>query len=743
MHRELTVRVLKSGDVCEVEMMMMNLPPTSESIIIIPPPVDNNNNTTTADFTAHSMRLRFDAKLKVMSQKGTFPSDTIASVYVTNRDDCTYQEVSISKDGTMGVDLDMRSLKEGVRLTDRVKFHFFFRDNVDKLLKPICAGHIGLESLVDRVCTGRDPLLRIQCNFNTNTVEMRFTRNEAHGKQMRADLLRMGNMNALTASVLGDDTKGIVDRMRSVDESVKEGLNKHLFVTSDNGGNMFQSLFTAHTMENEATLYPLYHHDFNNPEKVPPWVCTYLLAESLHHNAVTPEQVKAMGPELTTKFIASYAQAPMRSATATPYTDDLILGEEPGLLSARNNCTMLSEVFKRPFSHPYHVLQGHGCLIDDDCEGLAALMRDVVNHLGLIFREHSEELKPIIAARGRSCSSSSSLGGNNLMQAYFPSDLFSGMPASYQVRLIDMAIHLGEYIESKKIECHITLASAMGASFGSENVHKEIQAHACASLVCNMPNHPVAMMLEGTACMVDDHMFAAGKKIKLAGQYVTLVDVANSLTKNIAIGNTVKEMRGLKTKVAMHITHDKGSFYRTAFCQNGTMLASQIGSAPMQFGVDMEYLSDNGIKVHLPVTGKVLAEGEYVKLEEYVKRRSAEIHLPLVDHDLIRSKLNWAPMTPFNGCDKLQSGRPFLTCMVHVTSTEEVGTNELLARAQEEADEFNRQPEHNDHLGMMRAVATMDGVSKLFHLYTDDMSYLQKSIVLESDASSSSSGSRN
>lgn len=684
------------------------------------------------DFTAHSMRLCFDAKLKVMSAKGTFPNDTIAAVFVTNRDDCSYQEANVAKDGTLSVDLNMRALKEGVRLTDRIKFHFFFRDNVDKLLKPICAGHIGLESLINQVSTGRGPGARIQCNFNTNTVEMNFIHNEEQGSQMKADLLRLSNMGALSVSVLGSDTKGIVEKLRCIDESVKEGLNKHLFVTSDNGGTMFQSLFTAHTMENEATLYPLYHHDFNNPENVPPWVCTYLLAESLHHNAVTPEQVKTMSPEMITKFIASYAQAPMRSATATPYTDDLIMNEDPQFFRSRN-CTMLSEVFKRPFSHPYHVLQGHGCLIDDDCEGLAAMMRDMVNHLGLIFREHGEELRPIIDARGRGCSSSS-LGGNNLMQAYFPNDLFSEMPVSYQARLIDMAVHLGEYIESKKIECHITLASAMGASFGSENVHKEIQAHACASLVCNMPNHAAAVMLEGTACMVDDHLFAAGKKIKLAGQYVTLVNVANSLTRNIAIGNTVKE--GLKVKMAMHITHDKGSFYRTAFCQNGSMLASQIGSAPMQFGVDMEYLSDNGVKIHLPVTGMALPDGEYAKLEEYVKARSAEIHLPLVDHNLIRSKLNWAPMIPFNGCDKLQPGRPFMTLMVHVTSGECVSTKELLSRAQDEADEFNKQPEHSKHLGMMRAVATMDGVSKLFHLYTDDLSYLQKSIVLDSSSSS-------
>jgi hypothetical protein len=679
-----------------------------------------------SDFTAHSMRLKFDAKLKVRSQKGVFPNGTIASVFITNRDDCTFHETSVDSNGTMHVDYDMRALKEGVRLTNRAKFHFFFRDNADKLLKPICSGHIGLEDLIGRVHSGGDDPVQIQCNFNTNIVEMRFVCSEENSRAMQVDLLKLGNMGAITHSVLGGDTKGFVEKLKRVDESVKDGLNKHAVIMAENGGSMFQSLFTAHTMENEATLYTMYHHDFDNPQNVPPWLCTYCLGDTMHHNAVTPEQVKGMGPEELTRFIGSYAQAPMRSATATPYTDDLILNEDPKLSQTRR-CTVLSEVFKRPFSHPYHVLKGqfHGNLIDDDCEGLAALMRDLTNHLGVLFTEHREELLLIIAAKGRG----SSLGGNHLMQAYFPDDLFSEMPAAYQARIMDMALHLGEHLASKKIECHITLASAMGASFGSENVHKEIQAHACASLVCNIPNHPMAMMLEGTACMVDDQLYAAGKQVKLGGRYVSLVDVANSLTRMTTISDAMKQ--GLKCKMAMHITHNKGSFYKTAFCQNGTMLGAQIGSAPMQFGIDMEYLSDNAIKIHLPVTGKVLGVGEYAKLEEYVKARAAEIHLPLIDHHLIRSKLNWAPMTPFNGCEKLQSGRPFLTCMVHVSSDDKISTKDLMVRAQAEVDDFNKNPEHNSHLGIMRAVSTMDGVSKLLHFYSDDLSYLQKSIVEE------------
>jgi hypothetical protein len=107
--------------------------------------------------------------------------------------------------------------------------------------------------------------------------------------------------------------------------------------------------------------------DFDGPHNVPPWLCTYLLAETLHHNSVTIEQVKAMDLRDLTQFVSSYAQAPMRSATAAPYTQDMTLNEDVAVCGTRKG-TMLSEVFKRPFSHPYALVSnGHGALITDDC----------------------------------------------------------------------------------------------------------------------------------------------------------------------------------------------------------------------------------------------------------------------------------------------------------------------------------------------------------------------------------------
>ena len=141
----------------------------------------------------------------------------------------------------------------------------------------------------------------------------------------------------------------------------------------------------------------------------------------------------------------------------------------------------------------------------------------------------------------------------------------------------------------------------------------------------------------------------------------------------------------------------------------------------------MEYLADDGIKVYMPVTGKQLKEGELQMLKEYVIARRSEIHLPLVDHDELRASLRWAPMVPFKGCKELVPGRPYVTCLVHVAADSYNPVDQLLIRAQAEADVFNASPE-NTKVGVMRAFASMDGVSKVFHIYSDDTTELARKL---------------
>ena len=653
-----------------------------------------------------SFRIRFDAKVNARSQKGEFPSDTVSAVYVTNRDGCSFMEVPVSDKGLMHVDFAMAPLSSDLKLTDRVKFHYFFRDVKDGLLKPISAAHMTLVDLADRVKDGG--VFTASSNFNSNSVSMTFLPSDEHSRSMHTDLLRLYNTGNITPSVLMESDKHL-STIKTLDASVTAGLKGTVEVCADNGGNMFQSVFTAHVMENEATLYSLYHLDFDGPHNVPPWLCTYLLAETLHHNSTTIEQVKGMNPRELTQFISSYAQAPMRSASAAPYTSDMTLNEDPGLYKTPKG-TLLSEVFKRPFSHPYALLQkGHGALITDDCEGLAAFIRDTANHLGYAFKTHAEDFKQ----------TDTYVRYNNLMKAYFPKDLFGSMGVQYQNKLMDLVMFLGERIANKTIECKITLVSANGASLGGEGNQTHIQGHACASMVCNDPLFPMSVMLEGTACLTDDQR---SKHMVINGKTILLADVANSLSATPPF-NTFMNMESSSVKVSFHVTHSRGSFYRTAFCENDSMLGSQIGSGPTQFGVDMEYLADDAVKVYMPVSGKASPES-FLALKKYVSQRVAEIHLPLVDHNEIRNNLRWAPMTQFRGCKELKAGRPYTTCMVHVQAALGEEMDALLQRATLEASKFNDDPKYAG-IGAMRAFASMDGVSKLLHLYSDDMVALQ------------------
>jgi len=227
--------------------------------------------------------------------------------------------------------------------------------------------------------------------------------------------------------------------------------------------------------------------------------------------------------------------------------------------------------------------------------------------------------------------------------------------------------------------------------------------------------------MEGTACMVDEQ---SSKRLKIGDRFMTLSEIANSLSMAPPF-NTFMEA-GLKTKIGTHFTHSRGSFYRTAFCQNDELIGTQINNNnDTNFGVDMEHLADEGLKVYMPVTGKHLEPGELDALKEYVCARRSEIHMPLVDHDELRAGLKWAPMVPFKGCKELAQGRPYYTCLVHVLTDEAHPLDTLLKRANEEAEAFNSTPE-NSSIGVMRAFASMDGVSKVFHIYSDDTRELQE-----------------
>jgi hypothetical protein len=59
----------------------------------------------------------------------------------------------------------------------------------------------------------------------------------------------------------------------------------------------------------------------------------------------------------------------------------------------------------------------------------------------------------------------------------------------------------------------------------------------------------------------------------------------------------------------------------------------------------------------------------------------------------------------------------------------------LLERAVSDANEFNSDTSHSS-IGVMRAFASMDGVSKVFHIYSDDTSALEARLTPPSQPAS-------
>ena len=100
----------------------------------------------------------------------------------------------------------------------------------------------------------------------------------------------------------------------------------------------------------------------------------------------------------------------------------------------------------------------------------------------------------------------------------------------------------------------------------------------------------------------------------------------------------------------------------------------------------------------------------------------------MVDHDELRESLKWTPISQFRGCKELQSNSPYTTCLVHVLVDANNSGESLLSRAMTEVDKFNASP-NNLKIGVMRAFPSMDGVSKVFHMYTDSTEEMGKHLA--------------
>ena len=657
-----------------------------------------------------AVRIRFDATLETRSELGVFPANIVHTVILSNRDDCTYQIVPVTADGKISVSYDMQSNKDTVRMTDRIKIFFYYKKKrAAGQLLPICAGHMPLLQLAKLIAEGGEHTTA--CNFTSNQVILKIKSSPSYSHTMHCDLLDRVKNHEIVESVLSRSA----EHAQTIDllcQHIQRLMPTEMLVSPDNGGTIFQSLDTMHVMSGEKTILPLYHLDFEQPDSVPLALATYLMLATLHFKGVTIEQVDSMSGNALTDFLAAYAQAPMRSVKAVPYTSDETMTDNP---KARH-MSVLSEVFKRTCSYPCL----EGCLLADDCEGFAGLIRLMICHLGYMFKTYTPRFE-----------SNNLPTYSSLMKESFPPELFPNISMPYQAKLMKMMLKLGQIVADDKIACAIVLGTANAASAGCADQTK-VSGHAYACMINKDPFSPYTVILEGTTCMVDDQM---PKMLKMRDRCVSVSDVVNSISCSSTFNTFMGE--GYETQVAMHITHDKSSFYRAAFLQNDTLLGTVLrpgassghpGKENLMYGVDIEHLTNDNVKVYMPVTGKIFENGEYQRLKEYVIARQVEIHPPLLSPKDLMAGLKWVPLSPFKGVDRLRAGRQYTTLMVHVLATEEHPWEQLLVRATREAEAFNADPK-NLRMGVMHAYASMDGVSKVLHLYTDDTTELESRLA--------------
>ena len=96
-----------------------------------------NPETPTPLNPLEKINIRFKANLSAFSDQGTFPVGTVAAVMLTNKDGCSHDTYHADKEGNVFVNYEMKPLTTDVKLTERVKFHFWCLDNADGQLSLI------------------------------------------------------------------------------------------------------------------------------------------------------------------------------------------------------------------------------------------------------------------------------------------------------------------------------------------------------------------------------------------------------------------------------------------------------------------------------------------------------------------------------------------------------------------------------------------------------------------------------
>jgi hypothetical protein len=209
---------------------------------------------------------------------------------------------------------------------------------------------------------------------------------------------------------------------------------------------------------------------------------------------------------------------------------------------------------------------------------------------------------------------------------------------------------------------------------------------------------------------------------------VPLVSCANMLTQNIT--NLFGEVDDADKRMLAHLNKDlESKFYKVAFCQNGQLLATPTQSpAQLNFGVNMQALSDYSSKVFMPITKQLVTkitsdQNAYDFMQKHRQLRMAEIHPPRVELGKVQQAVaHWSPIEAFEHPPQVQ-GRTFKVCMAMKSVRDPDRRVEDYLGTKEKVQAFNAK---YGEIGHCTTFVAFDTVFVKLCMFTDKLDALQK-----------------
>jgi len=604
--------------------------------------------------------------------------------------------------GKADVDFELKAEKPNVKLTDTLKFHFYNGNDIPVVA---AAGYIPLSSIKTLMEGEKIPPFSWRCNFSSVMVMVNLTPPDS---KMTIDLSEC-QKSCLHKSDMAQHLFSVSS------QGVSNILSKKLNVKAENGSPMFLNLMTAHNMENQVTTHMHYQTDVEPTKRdskrfFKSGLTMTALCEALHATSQTVGKVMSLDTtqKQFTHFVTMVCQSYMRSAHVCPYEFDKVI--DSSLTSSGKVQRVVSESFKLPFREPFFGGSSQANFLNaDDCEGQATFMLYLFKSFQHMYEKYGAK--------------------SQKYHKVFPSHLFK-MSDKDKLKLWDLGMKIGKLASVGTLRCDIILIAAGSAALGDGG--NQLGGHAtCVMVNSSNPNEPFDILMEGTNSMTwDDDTRTITLQLPTELKTMSLVDVANLLTTQIA--GLQGDIDKNDSRCLIHLNKVlEGRFYKTAFCQNGSLLATNCMYGKMEYGVDMTNISNYDQKILMPVSPKLINtlsqnDDAHDFLMRHCAERRFEIHPPPVStHCILDATKPWTPLGLFEEPCELK-GREYKVCLTMTSVRDPAQRLELKEGIDRYLANWNKK---YNQIGFCSTYVAFDTVFTKLCFWTDNLDALQRTLT--------------